>query len=445
MRETENALATTGAVLGLGFVAGFASFTGGQWVGFIALIVSGLVVSGVFDLGFGYSIAAIAVSVLVLGIAPRLFSHGIFLALIYWMSIQSELLFLISIPLYIAVFFAYCNSMPSTFNVERNGITVTVSMENTVAEFAVFLLLVLGAAYYWEFNIYHLIVSGGDFILWFITTSIAYLMVSEEVNEKRLAEIQAKEAAIHAAAEAENAPVEEVVAEAPAEEPATEEVVGRVPDITSAQIEDCLTSAKQGLDTWSKTSLAQRAKLIRAYADLLEQHKQEIIAILISETGKPMDNAEYDFGMLTTCLRYFVEEAHRIDQPVIIDPDGRFHHYIQRQALGVVVGYLAWNFPLLNFGYKLGPSLAAGCSAIIKPSEHTPNTSNLIQRMIGELFDNEEVSVVQGEVEKTTEGDKFVINSQNCIHCKTCDIKDPSQNITWVTPEGTGGPNYPNM
>lgn len=41
--------------------------------------------------------------------------------------------------------------------------------------------------------------------------------------------------------------------------------------------------------------------------------------------------------------------------------------------------------------------------------------------------------------------DRFQINSQNCVHCKTCDIKDPSQNITWVTPEGSGGPNYPNM
>ena len=49
------------------------------------------------------------------------------------------------------------------------------------------------------------------------------------------------------------------------------------------------------------------------------------------------------------------------------------------------------------------------------------------------------------EVESTTDGAKFVINAQNCVHCKTCDIKDPSQNITWVTPEGTGGPNYPNM
>lgn len=50
------------------------------------------------------------------------------------------------------------------------------------------------------------------------------------------------------------------------------------------------------------------------------------------------------------------------------------------------------------------------------------------------------------EVVTTDAGEpKFQINAQNCIHCKTCDIKDPSQNIRWVTPEGTGGPNYPNM
>ena len=51
------------------------------------------------------------------------------------------------------------------------------------------------------------------------------------------------------------------------------------------------------------------------------------------------------------------------------------------------------------------------------------------------------------EVIRDDEGNnpKFQINAQNCVHCKTCDIKDPSQNITWVTPEGAGGPNYPNM
>ncbi|OUS72256.1 electron transfer flavoprotein-ubiquinone oxidoreductase [Pseudoalteromonas sp. A601] len=49
------------------------------------------------------------------------------------------------------------------------------------------------------------------------------------------------------------------------------------------------------------------------------------------------------------------------------------------------------------------------------------------------------------EVQEIEGKDEFVINAQNCVHCKTCDIKDPSQNITWITPEGAGGPNYPNM
>jgi electron-transferring-flavoprotein dehydrogenase len=49
------------------------------------------------------------------------------------------------------------------------------------------------------------------------------------------------------------------------------------------------------------------------------------------------------------------------------------------------------------------------------------------------------------EVVEQPSGPRFQINAQNCVHCKTCDIKDPSQNITWITPEGGGGPNYTNM
>lgn len=157
--------------------------------------------------------------------------------------------------------------------------------------------------------------------------------------------------------------------------PATGKIIAEVPQITPEQVELALAGAQQGFNIWSKTSLAERSKIIIAYAEILEAHKDEIIDILISETGKPYDNAEYDFGMLVTCLRYFVEEAKRTDQPTITDPSGRFLHYISRQPLGVVVGYLAWNFPLLNVGYKLGPSLASGCSAIIKPSQATPLAS----------------------------------------------------------------------
>jgi electron-transferring-flavoprotein dehydrogenase len=49
------------------------------------------------------------------------------------------------------------------------------------------------------------------------------------------------------------------------------------------------------------------------------------------------------------------------------------------------------------------------------------------------------------EIVRDDAGPRLQINAQNCVHCKTCDIKDPTQNIVWVTPEGGGGPNYPNM
>ncbi|MBU2886384.1 aldehyde dehydrogenase family protein [Gilvimarinus agarilyticus] len=157
--------------------------------------------------------------------------------------------------------------------------------------------------------------------------------------------------------------------------PATGKVVGQVPQIEPDQVALSLKVAHEGFIVWSGKSLAERSEIILRFADLLEASKAEIIDLLIEETGKPADNADYDFGMLTTCLRFFVEESKRTDQPTITDPSGEFLHYVSRQPLGVVVGYLAWNFPLLNLGYKLGPALAAGCSVIVKPSQLTPLAS----------------------------------------------------------------------
>lgn len=154
--------------------------------------------------------------------------------------------------------------------------------------------------------------------------------------------------------------------------PADGSVAGRAPEVDAAGIEAALAAARDAFPAWSATPLSGRRAAILRYADALEREKDAIVDLLIAETGKPADNAEYDFGMLTQCLRFFVEEAARLDQPAIPDPDGRFLHYLLRQPLGVVVGYLAWNFPLLNVGYKLGPALAAGCTAILKPSRETP-------------------------------------------------------------------------
>lgn len=157
--------------------------------------------------------------------------------------------------------------------------------------------------------------------------------------------------------------------------PSTGAVLGLAPELDVENIQLTLKSARQGFEAWSAKTPAERKAIILRYAELIDENSGRIIELLRAETGKPQDNAEYDFGMLSTCLRFFVEEVERLDQPVLHDPDGRFLHYMLRQPLGVCVGMLAWNFPLLNVGYKIGPALAAGCSVILKPSSETPLAS----------------------------------------------------------------------
>ncbi len=157
--------------------------------------------------------------------------------------------------------------------------------------------------------------------------------------------------------------------------PTTGDIVGYAPDAEPEHIDQALQSADAAFKVWSMWTPRERSQVIQEYARLLEGRREELIDLLMAETGKPRDNAEYDFDMLPNCLRFFDAEAARLEQPTIPDPDGNFLNYILRQPLGVVVGYLAWNFPILNFGYKVGPVLASGCTAIIKPSAETPLTT----------------------------------------------------------------------
>lgn len=157
--------------------------------------------------------------------------------------------------------------------------------------------------------------------------------------------------------------------------PATGDLLAQFSAVDEKQAITALEAAQRAFNSWSIISVNQREQYINCFMSVLEDERESIIDLLIAETGKPLGNATYDYEMLLNCLKYFIEEAKRIDQKVIPDNDGGHLNIVLRKPVGVVLGYLAWNFPLLNMGYKLGPILASGCTCVLKPSSMTPLTS----------------------------------------------------------------------
>ncbi|HBE01572.1 MAG: NAD-dependent succinate-semialdehyde dehydrogenase [Spirochaetes bacterium GWF1_41_5] len=184
--------------------------------------------------------------------------------------------------------------------------------------------------------------------------------------------------------------------------PATEEIAGEYTGASAEQTGEALDAARIAFAAWSKLPMRLRGEWMEKLKIALLQNKEELLDVLMSETGKPLTVAQYDFGMIPECLDFFREEAGRISGSIINDIDGKFRNLVIRQPLGVVVGFLAWNFPLLNIGYKIGPVLASGCTCVLKPSSRTPLSTMLIGRILERInFPPGVINIIAGPGDET--------------------------------------------
>lgn len=161
-------------------------------------------------------------------------------------------------------------------------------------------------------------------------------------------------------------------------------IISDVPMATSDDVYRALESAKEAFSEYGQFSINERKALIERFAQELKGDEENIVNLLIQETGKTYDVASYDFNMLVDCLYFYIEEVKRHYGETIPDYDGAHFNYLKYEPIGVIAGVLTWNFPLLNLGYKMGPALAAGCSSVFKISERTP----LASLRVAEIFDS---------------------------------------------------------
>jgi acyl-CoA reductase-like NAD-dependent aldehyde dehydrogenase len=158
--------------------------------------------------------------------------------------------------------------------------------------------------------------------------------------------------------------------------PATGEKVCDAPAATGADVDLAVKAARRAFEgPWRAMSARERGRLVRRLADLLWERREEFALVESIENGKTFREAiRGDVAPGAACLAYFSEWPVRILGEVL-PVDGPFHTYVVREPVGVVGAIVPWNYPTSLMCWKLGPSLAAGCTVVLKPSELTPLTA----------------------------------------------------------------------
>ncbi|EDV25880.1 uncharacterized protein TRIADDRAFT_63836 [Trichoplax adhaerens] len=154
--------------------------------------------------------------------------------------------------------------------------------------------------------------------------------------------------------------------------PANGEAVAEVADMAEEDVAQVVDSAHQSFHQWRKLSYKNRSGIVSRWGELLLKNRDDLAAIVTTEQGKPLMDAKGEVTLAATYIQWFAEEAKRIHGDVLPNHADDHRLLVLKQPVGVAALITPWNFPVNMIARKAGAALAAGCTAIIKPSEYTP-------------------------------------------------------------------------
>jgi len=154
--------------------------------------------------------------------------------------------------------------------------------------------------------------------------------------------------------------------------PATEAVVAEVANAGTAETEAAIVSAAAALPAWRAQTAKARAQILQRWFSLIMAHQAELAELMVTEQGKVLAEASGEVTYAASFIEWFAEEAKRANGKTIPSPKAGNQILTFKEPVGVVAAITPWNFPLAMLTRKLGPALAAGCTAVIKPANETP-------------------------------------------------------------------------
>lgn len=154
--------------------------------------------------------------------------------------------------------------------------------------------------------------------------------------------------------------------------PATDKTIAFVKKTGAVQLEEMIAKAAIAQKEWAAKTAMERADILWRWYQLLKENKENLACIMTMEQGKVLAEARGEIDYAASFIRWFAEEARRIDGDVLTSVKSTQKMMVIKQPIGVTAAITPWNFPAAMITRKAAPALAVGCAMLVKPASLTP-------------------------------------------------------------------------
>ncbi|AQM41099.1 MULTISPECIES: betaine-aldehyde dehydrogenase [Staphylococcus] len=182
--------------------------------------------------------------------------------------------------------------------------------------------------------------------------------------------------------------------------PYNQAVILEVAEGTAEDSERAILAARRAFEagTWANETSENRGKKVRAIANMIEKHREELAKLETLDTGKTLEESYADMDDIANVFNFFAGLADKDGGEIIDSPIPNTESKVVKEPVGVVTQITPWNYPLLQASWKIAPALATGCSLVMKPSEITPLTTIRVFELMEEVgFPKGVINLVLGK------------------------------------------------
>src|ERR1700752_829624 len=180
-------------------------------------------------------------------------------------------------------------------------------------------------------------------------------------------------------------------------DPATGKTIVTVPEASEEQVNAAVEAAAGAFDGWAQTAPKDRATLLLKLADRIEAETDAFAELESRNCGKPLAAVKGDeIPAIADVFRFFAGAARTMTGALAGEYVAGFTSMIRRDPVGVVASIAPWNYPLMMAAWKLAPAVAAGNTAVLKPSEQTPLTTLKLAELASHILPEGVLNVIVG-------------------------------------------------